>query len=91
MNPMERRAKPKAWSGDSLRARIRRGVIEPVEGIDLPEGEEVLVTILRASSADKAEAFRRAAGGWKGTVNASALIRGIYRDRLNPNRPAPSL
>jgi predicted DNA-binding antitoxin AbrB/MazE fold protein len=91
MNSMDSRARPKTSTGDAVRARIRSGVIEPLEALDLPEGEEVLVTIFRAPSAGKAASFHRAAGGWKGTLNAAALIRGIYRDRLVPSRPPPRL
>jgi len=88
---MHTRARRKTSIDNVVRARIRRGVIEPVEALDLAEGEEVLVSIFRAPSAGNARAFRRAAGGWKGTLNAESLIRRIYRARLLPGRPAPRL
>jgi hypothetical protein len=37
------------------------------------------------------EAFRLSAGGWKGHVDAEALIRQIYEDRLIQSRPARRL
>ena len=74
-----------------IRARVTHGVLEPLERIDLPEGKEVLVTITAAPSRTDVEAFRRAAGGWKGTVDAEALIRNIYADRLISSRSEPRL
>lgn len=77
--------------GETIRARVRRGVLEPVEKITLPEGKEVMLTILDTPGGDDAEAFRRSAGGWKGTVDAAKLIRDIYAGRLVRTRPEPSL
>ena len=74
-----------------IRARVGRGVLELLEDIDLPEGKEVTVTILAAPSRADKEAFRHAAGGWKGTVDAETLIKNIYADRLISTRPAPRL
>ncbi len=75
----------------TIRARIRGGVLEPMESVDLPEGEEVTVTITRQPSAEDVEAFRRAAGSWRGNVDAKELIRNIYADRLISTRPKPDL
>ena len=68
--------------GLSIRARVKDGKLEPLEKIDLPEGKEVLVTILRVPTSEDAEAFRRSAGAWKGTLDAEDLIERIYRNRL---------
>ena len=68
--------------GLTIRARVKGGKLEPLEKIDLPEGKEVLVTILRVPASDAAEAFRRSAGSWKGLVDAELLIQRIYQDRL---------
>ena len=73
------------------RARVKRGMLELLDNIDLPEGTEVTVTILPAPSSEDRVAFRRAAGGWKGTVDAEALITNIYADRLIATRPVPRL
>lgn len=75
----------------TIRARVKHGVLEPLERIDLPEGEEVTITILRVPSKPDFEAFRRAAGGWKDTVDCEKLIRDIYADRLISTRPEPRL
>jgi len=66
-------------------------MLELLEKVDLPEGTEVIVTILDASSEADREAFRRAAGGWKETVDAETLIKNIYESRLLSTRPVPQL
>jgi hypothetical protein len=88
---MSQRTKSKALEGMTLRARIRGGVIEPTEALMLPEGAEVLVTVVRAPARVDPASFRRAAGGWKGTLDAETLIRDIYRDRLTASRAVPRL
>jgi predicted DNA-binding antitoxin AbrB/MazE fold protein len=75
----------------TIRARVKRGMLELLDNIDLPEGTEVMVTILAAPSPEDREASRRAAGGWKGTVHAEELIQNIYADRLIATRPVPQL
>jgi len=75
--------------GGTIRARMKGGMLELLEGVNLPEGKEVTVTILEVPSERDVEAFRRAAGGWKGTIDAEALIRNIYADRLIATRPEP--
>ncbi len=75
----------------TVRARVKRGMLELLEKIDLPEGTEVMVTILPTPSSEDREAFRRAAGGWKNTLDAEALIQNIYADRRISTRPAPRL
>lgn len=77
--------------GVTIRARVRKGVLEPLEEIALPEGEELIVTIIGVSGGGDADAFRRCAGGWKGLVDAERLIRDIYADRLISTRPEPKL
>lgn len=76
---------------NTLRARVKGGMLELLEKVDLPEGTEVLVTILHTPSSEDREAFRRAAGGWKDTVDVEALMQNIYADRLISTRPAPRL
>jgi predicted DNA-binding antitoxin AbrB/MazE fold protein len=76
----------------TIRARVTGGTLKPLEKLDLPEGSEVTVTIVRTGVAsDPVEAIRRSAGGWKGLVDAKKLIRNIYRDRLVSTRPVPRL
>jgi len=66
----------------TIHARVKGGLWEPLEKLDLPEGKEVLVTLVAVSDGSDADSFRSAAGGWKGLIDAEALIRNIYADRL---------
>ena len=71
----------------TVRARVKAGMLELLENVDLPEGTEVTVTIVDEPSPTDREAFRRAAGGWKETVDADTLINNIYESRLLSTRP----
>jgi predicted DNA-binding antitoxin AbrB/MazE fold protein len=81
----------KAAMAGTIRARMKGGMLELLDKVDLPEGTEVSVTILDVPSRQDKEAFHRAAGGWKGTVDVDTLIENIYADRLISTRPAPRL
>ena len=67
--------------GLTIRARVKGGKLEPLEKIDLPEGKEVLVTIVGRPASRDVDAFRRSAGAWKGTLGAEALIQRVYEHR----------
>ncbi len=81
----------------TIRARVRRGMLELLETINLPEGTEVSVTILEkperpdTEKRGMLEALRATAGGWKGLIDAEELKRNIYADRLITTRPEPKL
>jgi predicted DNA-binding antitoxin AbrB/MazE fold protein len=81
----------------TIRARVRHGMLEPLEKTDLPEGKEVSVTILEKPALPDTEkrgmleALRATAGGWKGLIDAEELKRNIYTDRLIATRPEPKL
>jgi len=77
--------------GTTVRARVKGKMLEVLGSVNLPEGKEVTVTILEVPSGEDREAFRSAAGAWKGTLDAEALIRNIYHDRLLFTRPEPRL
>jgi predicted DNA-binding antitoxin AbrB/MazE fold protein len=52
----------------TIRARVKGGMLEPLDTLNLPEGKEVAVMILDVPSARNVDAFRRelmnrAAGG----------------------------
>ncbi len=75
-----------------IRARFSRGVIEPLEKVDLEEGVEILITISeRARGKGVREALHASAGGWKGLVDAEKLKKDIYADRLINSRPEARL
>jgi hypothetical protein len=84
----KRRGKP---MGTTIRARVKGKMLELLGNINLPEGKEVTVTILEVPSREDREAFRSAAGAWKGTIDAEALIHNIYNDRLLSTRREPRL
>lgn len=75
----------------TIRARVHEGRLEPLEKLDLPEGKEVTITILEAPPARDPEAFRRSFGGWKGRLDAEALIQSIRESRRVVTRPIPRL
>ena len=77
--------------GETIRARVKGGVLEPLEKTDLPEGTEVLVTVIGVAEGPDDEAFLRSKGSWKGLVDAEKLIRDIYADRLIDTREEPKL
>lgn len=76
--------------GGTIRARVKRGGLELLEKIALPEGKEVTITILDVPSDRDFAAFDRAAGSWS-KIDTDTLIRNIYRDRLISTRPKPRL
>ena len=73
----------------TVRARMRGGMLELLEKVDLPEGKEVSVTILETPGAQSSEGLTRSAGAWKGLVDAEKLIENIYAGRLVSTRPVP--
>lgn len=75
-----------------IRARFSKGVIEPLEELELEEGEEVVIAILeRAKEKGMREALRATAGAWKDLIDCEELKRNIYADRLMSTRPEPNL
>jgi len=73
----------------SIQARVVNGVLEPLERLDLPEGEVLTITIIRLPVNVRGGGLERSAGGWKGLIDAEALKRNIYADRLIVTRPEP--
>jgi len=73
----------------TIRARYRKGLIQPLEKLELEEGEEVEVTVSSLSGPDGArEAIRATAGAWRETVDCDELIKDVYETRrLSAARP----
>ncbi|HDD04968.1 MAG TPA: DUF104 domain-containing protein [Candidatus Aenigmarchaeota archaeon] len=75
-----------------IKARFSKGVIEPLEKLDLEEGEELKITISPISKKKSVtEALRKTFGGWKDLIDAEELKKNIYSDRLITTRPEPRL
>ena len=65
-----------------IRARVSGGKIEPLETLDLLEGDEIIITVKKLPpEVAKKDAFERAAGAWKGLVDTEALLRDISESR----------
>ncbi len=75
----------------TVRARVKGGVLEPLEKLDLPEGDEVVVTISPASPHRRGEGLEHSFGAWKDLIDCDALERTIYESRSISARPEPKL
>lgn len=75
----------------TIKARFFKGVIEPLEKVDIKEGEEITISILESSSGLEKKSFLEAlkstAGGWKDLIDCDELKKNIYNDRLISTRP----
>jgi predicted DNA-binding antitoxin AbrB/MazE fold protein len=73
----------------TIKARYKKGLIEPLEKLDLEEGEEVEITVSSLPVNERArEAIKATAGAWNGEVNCDELIKDIYEARrLSAARP----
>jgi predicted DNA-binding antitoxin AbrB/MazE fold protein len=91
MNTATNNTKRRDPMASTIRARVKGGLLEPLETLNLPEGKEVTVTVLDVPSTRDVDAFHRSAGGWKGLIDAEELKRNIYADRLISTRPEPCL
>ena len=72
-------------------ARFANGVLEPLETLDLDEGQEVTVSIDERTSSRPGRGMRAAAGAWKGTHDPERLKREIDAARRLTSRPRPDL
>lgn len=76
----------------TVKAKFTRGVLEPLERLELREGEEVTISISAPPTIEDAlKALRSTAGAWKGTHDPAELKKHIYADRLIATRPRPRL
>jgi len=77
--------------GKTIRAKFSNGIIEPLEKLELTEGEEITVTIEHSNLIELEDTFKASAGGWKGLIDAEELKKNIYADRLISTRPEVKL
>ena len=78
-------------AGTTIKARFSGGVLEPLEKLELKEGEEVAVTIFSLPLKRDADFLTRTAGGWAGLIDAERLKREVNESRLVTTRPEPRL
>ena len=76
-----------------VRAKYSRGLLEPLEELDLEEGAEVSLSIETEPSQERRlDALRRSAGGWKGHHDdPDELVRMLYESRITGSREPPDL
>jgi len=77
--------------GKTIKAKFSKGMIKPLEKVEIAEGREVTVTIMNFPLKSKKDGFEKAAGAWRGTIDAEKLIASIYADRLVATREEPKL
>jgi hypothetical protein len=80
--------RPAKTAMSTARARVRGQSLDLLDQLPLRDGEEVVITISKEGPVEDLDALRRAAGAWKGLVDADALVANIYADRLISTRPS---
>lgn len=70
-----------------IKAKFKKGVLEPLEKLNIEEGREISITIMDLPVKDS---FEKAAGSWKNLVDCEALLKDIYEGR-KIRRPAVKL
>jgi len=72
----------------TIRARFKNGVIELLENVELKDGEEIILTIVRRpETKGTLDAFRKSRGGWKDLIDCEQLKKDIYESRSIQTRP----
>ena len=74
-----------------IEAEFSKGVIIPLEKLDLEEGKKITITIEEVSFEKKKDVdfLRKSFGGWKNLIDAERLKRNIYNNRLISTRSTP--
>ena len=79
-------------TANELIEKISKGKIEPLEELELTEGEEIVISVEGIPTVERTlKALRATAGAWKGTHDPEELKRNIYADRRISTRPEPRL
>ena len=65
-----------------IRARYTKGVIEPLEKLDLEEGEDIIISVrIISPKPEPKDGFEKAAGSWKGFVDTDQLLNDFRESR----------
>ena len=75
----------------TIRAKFSKGVIKPLEKVDIKEGTEITVTIIEIPKKGEGDPLDATFGGWADTINCEELKKNIYADRLISTRPEVKL
>lgn len=72
-----------------VRAKVSHGKIEPLEDVELTEGEEVVILLKQPSkSAEEVRAMlKRTSGAWKGKLDFDAYLEDLYASRRQSSPP----
>lgn len=77
---------------ESVKARYSKGVIVPMEALDIEDGADLSITIdfrPPISDEERIKLTKSAAGGWKGSGAPGELKRTLYEARLRGSRVQP--
>jgi len=75
----------------TIKARFTKGTIEPLEKVDIAEGEELTVTIEEMPKKEAGDPLDTTFGGWSETIDCEELKKNIFADRLISTRPEVKL
>ncbi len=72
-----------------VKAKYIHGKLEPMEDLELSEGEEVTISVKRpAKSPEEVRtALRETAGGWVGLIDFDAYLKDLYESRRSSSAP----
>ena len=62
----------------TIKAKFKKGIIEPLEKLEIEEGSEISITIRELSKENR---FARSAGSWKDLVDCEKLLKDISKSR----------
>ncbi len=76
----------------AIRAKFSKGVIRPLEKIEIKEGVEINVIISETpEKAEGKDVLDATFGGWSDLIDGEELKKNIYADRLISTRPEVKL
>ena len=78
----------------TIKAKFSQGVIKPLEKLDIQDGTEISVTIVKTTDLSENERLKRAksaAGAWKDIPETEELKQIIYESRRTGSRIEPDL
>ena len=65
-----------------IRARFSNGKIEPLEALELSEGQEIVILVMDVPQETMSkDPFDRAAGAWQGTLDFEGYLKDLHASR----------